>query len=1154
MRTFKALWRLELAVLVAAGAFPMAASGAMATPLAGTASIGVPSQGTPPPLNVSRASGLAVSGSKRASGHVPAPALEPDYGTLQRSAAPSANPNHKAGLGGSVHFGPSHSGVGRLLVPPPSAAHPSTVRGFTPSTFYSSTQLDNFSAQCGFGVNETTIAQSTSNPNLLVAGANTYYNNTGECQDSHAGVYYSSDGGQHWHFEVMPGLVFPSSGDPGVVFDPVRQVFLFAFVEFNRTDGTKGRIGVEASSDGVNWSRNTTLDSNNSTYGVDKPSITVDHDPSSPHYGRVLVAWTEFFGNNAVYQTAYSDDGGASWTGGDASVNQESHECGNGTSPAFNASGEMMVAWADCTGGTNSIYEELSTDGGRTWSTGVDHQITTTSPLAGAEDPNAADCFLDHGGSSFRCNSFPSLAGDPNSSDAGGTAFVIVWADVRSTTQNSQTANVSQLIGLSSVDDGATWNGGSCCGFDFMAFDNFGDKFFPAASFAPDGRLTVSYSSREDDAGSTNPNGKRYDEHQTEAGSLTSLRADSFVTYTTDGTLGDPGGLEFIGDYSGNSSLDQNFDTFPIWTDLRNGFPSIRTQDLCYADCMTFLNPQAPLSVSRGSGTTFSDFYSFSMDPLTGSGGDFWNVVGLREGSDGTAVDDDAFLAPNRYYNSALAFSADSPPLNDYLLVNGNTGHAANTVYFPQVHSFSSSGGLYSIEWDPGQTVLGTSTAGGMGASNVARVYDTFLDTATTYFLGLRPNAGNTGNYSLTLHSASGGNQQGRPSAVADSGDVAPGSPAFVQYNTGADTSQYDGVVVVNNNGGNGTYTLYQDTAAPSGTIKIDGGATSTNNTTLNLKLSATNPTAGDPVADMAFSVNGGPFSAFRPYSTSTTVTVPAGEGTQTVAVEYRNGAGALSPPATGTIYLVRTPPAVSSVVPNAGSTAGGNTVTINGTHFAPGATVKFGTTASATVTFLSGTQLRAKVPAHASGVLDVSVTTVAGTSTKSSNDLYAYGRPTVSSFKPTSGITGSSVTITGTGFVPGATVKFGTLASSTVTFVSTTQLKAIVPNGAVAGKISVATAAGIGTSATNFVPTLSITSFSPLKGPTGTTVTIKGIGFNSGSKVKFKGVTASSVTHVSATQLKATVPPTATTGPITVTNTTKPAGTVSSKASYTVT
>lgn len=55
--------------------------------------------------------------------------------------------------------------------------------------------------------------------------------------------------------------------------------------------------------------------------------------------------------------------------------------------------------------------------------------------------------------------------------------------------------------------------------------------------------------------------------------------------------------------------------------------------------------------------------------------------------------------------------------------------------------------------------------------------------------------------------------------------------------------------------------------------------------------------------------------------------------------------------------------------------------------------------------------------------------------------------------------------------------------------------------------------------------------------GPSGTLVTIIGVGFTNQSSVKFNGVNAASVTHTSSTQLKATAPPTATTGPITVTN-----------------
>lgn len=160
---------------------------------------------------------------------------------------------------------------------------------------------------------------------------------------------------------------------------------------------------------------------------------------------------------------------------------------------------------------------------------------------------------------------------------------------------------------------------------------------------------------------------------------------------------------------------------------------------------------------------------------------------------------------------------------------------------------------------------------------------------------------------------------------------------------------------------------------------------------------------------------------------------------------------------------------------------------------------------------------------------------------------------PTISSFTPTSGITGSQVTISGSNFTGATSVRFGTRLAA-FTIVSATQIKATVPNGAVTGKISVTTAAGTGTSASNFTPTLSITSFTPTSGPPATVVTINGIGFNSTSTVKFHGVAASAVTHVSATQLKATVSSTATTGPITVTNTTGAVGSVRSVSNYTVT
>ncbi|MDI6765500.1 MAG: hypothetical protein QME52_01540 [Bacteroidota bacterium] len=82
---------------------------------------------------------------------------------------------------------------------------------------------------------------------------------------------------------------------------------------------------------------------------------------------------------------------------------------------------------------------------------------------------------------------------------------------------------------------------------------------------------------------------------------------------------------------------------------------------------------------------------------------------------------------------------------------------------------------------------------------------------------------------------------------------------------------------------------------------------------------------------------------------------------------------------------------------------------------------------------------------------------------------------PTITSFTPTSGPVGTSVTITGTNFIGITAVKFnGVTASYTVN--SPTQITATVPTGATTGTISVINASGTGTSATNFTITYTLT------------------------------------------------------------------------------
>jgi hypothetical protein len=159
---------------------------------------------------------------------------------------------------------------------------------------------------------------------------------------------------------------------------------------------------------------------------------------------------------------------------------------------------------------------------------------------------------------------------------------------------------------------------------------------------------------------------------------------------------------------------------------------------------------------------------------------------------------------------------------------------------------------------------------------------------------------------------------------------------------------------------------------------------------------------------------------------------------------------------------------------------------------------------------------------------------------------------PTITSFTPTTGITGSTVTITGTGLSKATAVHFGS-AKATFTVDSSTQVEATVPNGAPSADISVTTPAATATSKGLFKPTLAVTSFTPTSGASGKVVTITGVGFTKTSTVSFNGTAAKSVAYVSSTTLKATVPSGAGSGAISVTNTAAPVGTVSSSARFSV-
>jgi IPT/TIG domain len=146
---------------------------------------------------------------------------------------------------------------------------------------------------------------------------------------------------------------------------------------------------------------------------------------------------------------------------------------------------------------------------------------------------------------------------------------------------------------------------------------------------------------------------------------------------------------------------------------------------------------------------------------------------------------------------------------------------------------------------------------------------------------------------------------------------------------------------------------------------------------------------------------------------------------------------------------------------------------------------------------------------------------------------------PTISNFTPTSGPTGTEVTITGTNFLGVTAVSFNNVNASSFTVNSATELTAQVPAGATTGRIRVASGQGTATSATDFIITVpqtpTITNFTPASGSVGTLVTITGTNFTGASAVNFNNNAASSFVVNSATQITAAVALGTTTGIIQV-------------------
>ena len=267
---------------------------------------------------------------------------------------------------------------------------------------------------------------------------------------------------------------------------------------------------------------------------------------------------------------------------------------------------------------------------------------------------------------------------------------------------------------------------------------------------------------------------------------------------------------------------------------------------------------------------------------------------------------------------------------------------------------------------------------------------------------------------------------------------------------------------------------------------------------------------------------------------------VPSGATTGPITITNTAGA-ALS---ASNFVVTGNGPLITEFSPDGG--ARGTEVIISGANFSSPVTVKFNGAVDSAATVTAATQIHSTVPPNAT-TGPIIVTTASGTST---NANIFYVPPRLSVFSPTNGVVGASVAVTGANFTGANGVLFNSaLANFTVTASNT--ISAVVPTNATTGPLTVTAPGGVIISTNNFRVQPNIISFSPALGPVGTLVTILGTSFFNVTNVEFNGTSATNFTIVSSTEVRAPVPPGASTGPIRVST---PDGTAASASNFTVT
>jgi hypothetical protein len=340
----------------------------------------------------------------------------------------------------------------------------------------------------------------------------------------------------------------PNSGDPGPWIYPTGSTW-------------SGRLGLSyisgagfSTNNGTNWGGHVGY---TPTGGFDKNLSAVDDISGSPFFGRAYTVWSRLVtGDNRIY-CSRTTDGGATWSAGiQISPPTSSGRHHQGCDIEVGPGGVVYAIWANCvTNGQNSTEDSLgfarSTDGGVTWVSAANNYVD----LNGIRALNLFN--------GIRANGFPRLAVDHTGGPRNG------WIYVTLAEKNVAPAtDVADVTLCRSTNGGVSWTH-TRVNQDPPANGRY--QYFPDVDVAPDGSVVISYYDQRNTSGFVT---EYWLSRSTDGGNTWADVALSDHTFTPSPIPGLAGGYQ--GDYTGITCAAGK--AWGFWADNSSGVYQVWTE------------------------------------------------------------------------------------------------------------------------------------------------------------------------------------------------------------------------------------------------------------------------------------------------------------------------------------------------------------------------------------------------------------------------------------------------------------------------------------------------------------------------------------------------------------------------------------------------